>query len=297
LPKRRRRERPVDPLLRIQRLGMREAGWNDIYHKLLTVPVSWLLVLVASTYLVANLVFAMLYVEVGGIAGARPGSVEDAFFFSVQTMATIGYGHTYPVSTGANVLATIESVYGLLTVALSSGVMFARFSRPTARVMFSKVAVICPVDGVPMLVFRVANQRRNRIVEAQISVAVLREERTHEGIRLRRFHDLALVRSRTPMFALTWSVMHPIDEASPLYGIDAAAFQAADSQVVCSITGLDDTSVQTVHARHVYEPHQVWWGKRLVDIFEYLPDGRTTIDYSRFHDTMDVPLAGDDAAA
>jgi inward rectifier potassium channel len=292
-PHRRSSRKHNDPISQVERRGLRPALVTDFYHNALTMPISGLLALIGTTYIVANLIFAVLYLAVGGIANAGAGSFADAFFFSVQTMATIGYGYMYPQSSGANLLATLESVYGLLTVALSSGIMFARISRPTARVMFSRIAVVALVNGVPTLIFRVANQRRNRIVEAQMSVSLLRDEVTKEGVDVRRFHDLALVRSRSPMFALTWSVFHPIDQASPLHGLDGDSFASLDSEIVCSMTGLDDISIQTVHARYIYGPHDVKWGKRLADIIETLPDGRRAIDYAKFHDIVEAPLSDD----
>ncbi|HLY56899.1 MAG TPA: ion channel [Stellaceae bacterium] len=287
---RRRRKPKVDKVGNVSRLGLERPGWNDLYHDLLTMSVPALLGFVAVAYLSANMVFAALYVLVGGVANARPDSLADMFFFSIQTMATIGYGNMYPVSFGANLLATAEVVFGLLTIALFTGVMFARISRPTAKVMFSEVAVIAPVNGIPTLAFRVANQRRNRIVEAQVSVSVLREEVTLEGASLRRFHDLSLLRSRTPIFALTWTVMHPIDAQSPLYGLDHKVLAEEDCEFICSLTGLDDISVQTVHVRHVYEASDIRWGARFVDIFQQGENGEWSIDYERFHDTEAVPV-------
>ena len=290
-PARRRRKPKIDKVGNVSRLGLQRPGWKDFYHDLLTMSVPALLGLIAAAYLSANFVFAALYLLVGGVVNAHPGSLADMFFFSIQTMATIGYGNMYPESLAANMLATAEVVFGLLTIALSSGVMFARISRPTARVMFSRVAVVAPVDGVPTLAFRVANQRRNRIVEAQASVSMLREETTLEGVTLRRFHDLTLLRARTPIFALTWTVMHPIDAQSPLHGLDAAQLAELDAEFICSLTGLDDIFVQTVHVRHVYETADIRWGARFVDIFQQGGNGEWAIDYERFHDVEDVPVA------
>jgi inward rectifier potassium channel len=282
-----------DDVGQVKRIGLDRTGWTDVYHNLLTISVPGLLGVIGAAYLAANFLFAFAYLAVGGIANARPGSLSDAFFFSIQTMATVGYGTMYPETFGANLIASAEILYGLLSVALSTGVVFARISRPTARVMFSKTAVITEMDGCPTLMFRVANQRRNRIVEAQISVTLLRDEKAREGTRFRRFYDLALWRSRTPMFALTWTVMHPIDRQSPLHGLDPESFAALGPEIACSITGLDDISMQTVHARHVYAAEDIRWGARLVDLFRQQPQGGWLIDYSRFHDTEDVWLEGD----
>jgi inward rectifier potassium channel len=272
----------------VQRIGLKRAGFRDAYHFLMTIPVAWLLLTLTTIYLGANACFALLYLLFpGSIANAEPGSFRDAYFFSVQTMATIGYGQLLPAGLAGNLIATAETVFGMLTVALSAGVVFARVSRPTARMMFSEVAVIGKRNGVPTLMFRVANQRRNQIVEAVINVTALRTERTLEGEVVRRFHDLKLERSRTPIFALTWTVLHPIDEKSPLHGATRESLKAEDLEIICSITGTDETFAQPVHARFGYAAEDIRWNARFVDIMLRHEDGRRTIDYRHFHDTTD----------
>ena len=188
----------------------------DFYHRLLTMPWWMLFLLLAASYVTFNLVFAALFMlQDGSIADARPHSFADAFFFSVQTMATIGYGEMRPSTFYANFLVTFEVLLGMTGLAIASGLVFARFSRPTARVHVQQVAVIVAHDGVPSLMFRAANQRRNQILEAQVTVMLLRDEISGEGVEMRRFHDMAVSRPHTPMFALTWTVIHPIDEFEP----------------------------------------------------------------------------------
>jgi len=165
-----------------------------------------------------------------------------------------------------------------------TGLMFARFSRPTARVLFSRVAVIAPYNGVPTLMMRVANERRNQILEAQIGVSLLRDEVTKEGQFIRRFYDLKLVRSQTRIFSLSWLVMHEIDESSPLYGETLESMIQAQPDIVVTLTGLDETVAQTVHARHYYIAEEILWNMRFVDIFSTKPDGRRLLDLTRFHD-------------
>jgi inward rectifier potassium channel len=289
------RSGPARPRLRdlidvrdVERIGLQSVGWRDGYHFLMTIPVPGLLVMLVSAYLAANAGFALLYLSFpGSIANARPGDFADAYFFSVQTMATIGYGALLPGNLAGNLIATGETVVGMLTVALSAGVVFARVSRPTARMMFSKVAVIAPRNGVPTLMFRVANQRRNQIVEARIHVAVLRREVTSEGEEVRRFHDLTLERARTPIFALSWTVLHAIDPKSPLFGATRASLEAEGAEIICSITGTDETFAQPVHARFRYGADDIRWNTRFVDIMRLWGDGRRTVDYTHFHDTVD----------
>lgn len=215
---------------------------------------------------------------------ARPGSFLDAFFFSVQTMASIGYGVMHPRTTYAHTVVTIESFIGLLGLAITTGLVFARFSRPTARVLFSQVAVIIPHNGVPTLMFRAANKRGNQILEAQLQVSLLRDEISLEGEFMRRFYDLKLLRSRTSAFALSWTVMHPIDETSPLLGATTESLVEEETTITVSLTGLDETVSQTIHARHTYTAQDILWNMRFVDIVSWTPDGERYIDYTHFHD-------------
>ena len=215
---------PRFPAMRGARAGRARralrATRTDLYHALLTASWGVLFALLAGAYAVFNLVFALLYrLQDGSIFNAKPGSFMDAFFFSVQTMATIGYGDMHPATLYANLLVTVEVLLGLTGFALATGLVFARFSRPTARIMFSRYAVVTTHDGRRMLMFRAANQRRNRILEARASLMLVRNEWTKEGTVMRRFYDLKLTRSHNPTFALTWTVMHPIDGESPLKGV------------------------------------------------------------------------------
>jgi inward rectifier potassium channel len=251
-----------------------EGSWTRLFMALLVL------------YVVTNFVFASLYLlEPGAVAGARPGSFLDSFFFSVQTMSTIGYGAMSPGSTWAHVLVTIEAAVGLLGIALATGVMFAKASRPKASVLFSNVAVVTRLHGRSVLMFRIGNARGNEVVEATVRVAVLKNDRSPEGQRFRRFYDLGLERQSTPVFALTWMVMHPIDEQSPLYGIDPDNAGERMVSIVATLTGFDGTYAQTIHARHVYQPANLRFGHRFADVVSSLEDGRLMVDYERFHDT------------
>jgi len=265
-------------------IGLRTAPLRDVYHSLLTTTWAQFFALVLAAYLGANLLFAAGYLSIGdGIEEARPGSFADAFFFSVQTMATIGYGKMAPRGIAANLLVTLEALIGLLGLALVTGLVFAKFSRPTARVIFSRNAVITRFDGVPSLLVRMANERGNQIAEAQAHLVLLRTERTPEGEEVRRAHDLRLRRSHSAFFAFTWLVVHTITPDSPLFGETPESLKAKDIDLVASMTGLDETLSQSVHARHAWMPEQVLWGHRFADVLVSLPDGRRAIDYRRFH--------------
>lgn len=278
-----------DGRLNIVGMGAWHSYWRDPYHLLLTLPWSGFLTLTVLGYLIANALFALAYLAGGdGVENARPGNFFDAFFFSVQTMASIGYGAMHPRTDYANAVVTIEALTGLMGLAMGTGLMFARFSKPTARVTFSRIAVITPHDGVPTLMFRAANQRRNQILEAQMRVRLMRDEVSLEGQFMRRVYDLKLIRSQNPMFSLSWTAMHPIDEQSPLYGITPELLDKAETSLVVTLSGLDETVLQTIHSRHIYICKDILWNMRFVDIISKTKDGNRFVNYSRFHDV--VPL-------
>jgi inward rectifier potassium channel len=266
-------------------MGAWYSYWRDPYHLLLTIPWAGFLLIICLSYIAINIIFALAY-WLGGdcIANARTGSFLDLFFFSVQTLASIGYGAMYPKTLYSNIVVTIEAMIGLVGIAVMTGLAFARFSRPSARVIFSRVAVITPYNGLPTLMFRTANQRRNLILEAQMRVYLMRDEITTEGEFIRRFHDLKLLRNQTPSFTLSWLALHPIDETSPLYGMSAESLIQTNTNIVISVSGIDEAVAQVVHARHQYTAHDILWNNRFVDIFHHTSDGHRYIDYKYFHD-------------
>ena len=268
-------------------IGQSRGAWRDAYHWLLVMP-SWaFLAVLALAYLIINAIFAGLYlVDSNGVVGARPGNFADAFFFSVQTLGSVGYGAMWPRSTWANTVVTLEVFVGLFNLGAATGLLFARISKPTARIMFSDRAVITEFNGVPTLMFRAANQRRNRVVEAEVSVTMVHNVTSLEGQQLRRFDAMSVLRSKQPLFILTWQVMHPIDESSPLFGETMESLTARTAEILVVMKGLDETFASTIHARGSYAPHEIVWGGRFADIFSRLPDGRRAIDFRRFHDIV-----------
>jgi inward rectifier potassium channel len=258
---------------------------GDLYHALFTMGWPAFIFGIGIVFVLANGGFALAYLaQPGAVVHARPGSFADAFFFSVQTMATIGYGIMYPGTFYANVLMSLETLIGLFGVAFATGLAFARFSRPRARIRFSETAVVSLYHGVPTLMFRVANQRGNQILEARVQVTLLRNEHSPEGQTMRRFRDLVLLRDSTPSFSYSWTVMHPITGNSPLSGTSRAALEAEDAELVVTMAGLDETLAQTIHARHVYRPAAIHWGHRLRDVLSKDAHGRYLIDYGHFDD-------------
>jgi inward rectifier potassium channel len=270
-------------------VGARQTPFTDVYHHLLRAP-WWLdLLALSGLFLLLNLLFALAYLSVGGIAGARDGSLADHFFFSVQTMGTIGYGVMHPLSAGAEALVTAEVLVGVSLVALASGILFAKFSVPRTRMQFAECATLSPFDGVPTLMFRLGNERASQIIEATVRVMLVRTERTREGVIFYRMHDLNLTRDRSPAIARSWTVLHPIDASSPLYGATPETLARDEADLMLTVVGIDETSAQNVHARHTYRYDQVCWGARHADMLSELPDGRLELDMRKFHHV--VPTA------
>ncbi|KAM3114105.1 ion channel [Phormidesmis sp. 146-33] len=270
-------------------MGAWYSYWRDPYHLVLTIPWMGFFCLITLTYLGVNSLFAIAYLLGGDcIANATPGSFLDAFFFSVQTLASIGYGAMYPKTVYSNSVVTVEAMFGLVGISVLTGLAFARFSKPTARVVFSRVAVIAPHEGQPVLMFRTANKRRNQILEAQMRVYLMRDEVTSDGQHMRRIHDLTLLRSQTPGFNLSWTVMHAIEESSPLYGYDADALVKMNTSIVISLSGIDETVTQVVHARHTYAAQDIFWNHRFVDIIHFTQEGHRYIDYNQFHEVTSL---------
>lgn len=259
---------------------------GDLYHALITMSWPSFILGVGLLFLLVNVSFALAYAaQPGAIVNAHPGSLLDAFFFSVQTMATIGYGIMYPGTVYANVLMSLETLIGLFGLALATGLAFARFSRPRARVLFSANAVVTLYHGLPTLMFRVANQRGNQVLEARVQATLLRNEVSPEGHAMRRFHELPLLRENTPSFTYSWTVMHPLTETSPLFAATSSALRAVDTEIIVLLTGLDETVSQAIHARHVYKSDAILWNHRLRDVLSRNSRGTYIVDYARFHET------------
>ena len=257
---------------------------RDFYHALLRLPWWVTIAAIAAAFLLVNALFAVGFLLTGGVANAAAGSFADAFFFSAQTMGTIGYGAMYPQSRAANALVVAEAIVGLTLTALFTGLVFSKFSRSTARVAFTREAVISPVNGVPTLMFRMSNERGNQIVDAQIRVVVSRTERTAEGATFYRMYDLKLARERVLSLSRSWMVLHTIDRDSPLCRLTPASAAEQEIELAVLVVGLDDISMQTVHAGHRYFHRQIRWGARHADVLSEASDGNLVLDLRKFHE-------------
>jgi len=283
-----------DGTFNVQRSSLGPFHPYNAYHTLLAMPLPRLLALVALAYFGTNLLFAALYWLCGagaldGAARQAVGRFEDCFFFSVQTLATIGYGRLVPVTRVANALVAVEALFGLLGFAILSGLLFARFTRPSAKIEFSRSALVAPYGKGWALMFRLANLRRHDFTDVH-AVASLALWVDDNGVRRRRFYQLSLERTFIIFMPLHWVIVHPITEASPLRGFTEEAFRASEPELVCLVSGHDETFAQTVHAKTSYDSSEIVWGGRFRDMY-FGETERVSIDLDRLHlfESVDPP--------
>ncbi|CAB3793687.1 ion channel [Paraburkholderia caffeinilytica] len=275
--------------------GMPTPLWQDLYHRALVVRWPTFFVSLGILFLLLNTLFATLYMlGRAPIANQFPAGFGGAFFFSVETLATVGYGDMHPQTVYAHWIATLEIFVGMSSIALATGLIFARFSRPHAKIMFARNAVVWPYEGRMTLMVRAANARQNVIAEAQAKLRLMRLETSTEGYTLRKLYDLTLVRDQHPVFKLGWVMMHVIDESSPLFGETAETLKGSDASLWLTLEGVDESTSQTMQARHMWRCEQIRWQHRFVDIMRE-EGGVSHIDYSHFNEV--VPLDSAPAAA
>ncbi len=276
--------------------GHERKVWSDLYLNAMTMSWPAFIATLAAAFVALNFVFALIY-DLGEapIANAREGSLADLFFFSVETTSTVGYGDMHPQTIYGHLVATAENFTGLLLLAMMTGLVFARFSRPRARIIFAKYPVVAQHNGVTTLVFRMANARSNFITEATAKLWTVSPSVTREGKRLIGFERMRLLRSENPTFALSWTLFHPIDDRSPLFGKDEEALATSEINFVLSIVGFDETSGQIVHARDVFAAQDVRWGHEYVDVIWVDDQGLRHIDYAKVDATRPVSSAAGSA--
>ncbi len=268
--------------------GKRE--WRDTYHWVLSLSWPRFALLIGCVYLGINVLFAALY-AVGGkcVEGMTAGSFPEAFFFSVQTLATVGYGHMYPQNLYGHILSTIEIIGGTFWFAVMTGLIFVRFSRPTARIEFSNSMVISNFDGKPALMLRIANLRHHSMVEAKFRIMLLRNEKIREGEEMRRFYTLKLDFDRIIAFPVALTLRHFIDEQSPLYRATAESLEAGDVRLVVSVVCVETVIPAQVQSHKDYSWRDIRFGERFVEIYNELGEGKLSVDYGRLHDTEPAP--------
>jgi inward rectifier potassium channel len=258
---------------------------TDGYHFLRTTTWTAIMLLFAGVFIGTNLIAAtVLWLGHADVVNAT--GFIDYFWFSVQTLATIGYGYLYPNDTLSHVMVTVESFFGIGLTALVTGIFFARFSTPSARVLFSERAIIADYEGKPTLMFRMANARATAIVEATIHVYISRDEVLSTGERVRRIYDLALRRNNSPIFFMTWTAYHVIDETSPLFGKTRDQLDIEGTNVIITFTGIDDRLAATVHTRYAYNMNEIVFDHRFADVIKNdAVTGARYLDFAPFHET------------
>ncbi len=262
---------------------------QNFYHALLTISWTRFFLLIIGGYILANLLFATAYVLCGpdalrnGAGAAVGGSFFEAFFFSVQTLSTIGYGALAPNGLAANIVVSMEALAGLLGFALVTGILFARFSRPSASILYSRNAVIAPYRDITGFMFRIANEHSNQLIEVSATVTLTWDATDGEGNRKRNFYALPLERQKVVFFPLHWVIVHPIDATSPLYGVTPEQLTASRAEFLILLTAFDETFSQTVHSRSSYHFNEVRFGVKFADMFTRSDDGTLGIDLTRIH--------------
>lgn len=276
--------------------GLMRRFWDDLYHFALTIRWPTFFGLAATVFLMVNAVFGVLY-QLGdhAIANQFPSGFSGAFFFSVETLATVGYGDMHPQTVYGHLVATLEIFLGMLSIALVTGLVFARFSRPRAKMIFAEHPVIRRINGELTLMVRAANARQNVIAAASARLHLLLREVSPEGFRIRRIYDLTLVRDRHPVFNLSWSLMHIINEQSPLHGLSREDLEAAEASLLLAIEGIDETTSQSMLARSQWNWRDWRWNHRYVDLVHDDEQGISHIDYSVFHEVLPVDEEDDRA--
>ncbi len=267
--------------------GVSRFDWADPYR--IAVDLTWpeFLTGLVCIYVAVISLFAAVYSLVpGSVANARPHVFFDHFFFSLETLATVGYGYMYPATTFGHCVASVEILTGLAFTAILTGLIFVRFSKPRAKFLFADHPVVTVHDGMPTLMLRVGNGRAAVLAEAHIKISVLVSTKSQEGVTFRRTHELALVRSSIPVFPLTWTVMHQIDDASPLSGLDAQTYRAADVRLFVSFEARDPTLALVVHDLRSYAPDEVMFGARYVDMISVDTDGNTCADMTMISEVV-----------
>jgi inward rectifier potassium channel len=282
-----------DGSFNVRRKGLHFWSSLSFYHSLITISWTKFLSLVVTSYFLFNLVFAFAYLLCGkyGLSGLADksllGRFIQEFFFSVQTFSTIGYGYISPINFAANMVVVIESLVGLLWVAMATGLLFARFSRPTAKIIFSKVAIIAPYRGITAFEFRIINGLKSQLIDLEAKVLFSQKEQVGNN-KLRRFYGLPLERNKVVFFPLSWTIVHPIDENSPLYGYDAKKLEEVEAEFLILLTGIDETFSQTVHTRSSYKASEIIWNVKFVNMFNRHNDDELTIDIKKLHDIEKV---------
>jgi inward rectifier potassium channel len=279
-----------DGSFNVHRRGLPFLSWFSGYHYLISIPWWKFSVLIFLAYVFINACFGGIYLLIGtdGLSGIDGHTIAERYlesiFFSTQTFTTVGFGRIAPVGMGSNIVAAFESLTGLLSFALATGLLYGRFSRPVAKLIFSHHAIVAPYENITAFMFRVANQRTNQLIDINAKVTLSRRETGPDGKLARKFYPLELERKSVTFFHLSWTVVHPINEQSPLYGVNEQQLDESDAEFLILMEAFDDTFSQNVHTRTSYKDHEVVFGQKFKSIIRIGSDGVTEIDLDKIHD-------------
>ncbi len=273
----------------IKTIGGETAFWSDIYHRAMIASLPALLVTAIAIYLGGNLFFACLYwLGDGAVANVAEPRFLNLFFFAIEAFTTVGFGEMHPASPWGHAVFTLQGFLAIIATATLTGLIFARFSKPKARILFAANPVIAQHEGHLHFMLRIANARHNHIGDAGAQLWLLRTEVSKEGQRFRRFHELKLGRQQNPAFILSWTLFHVIDATSKLHGLNADDLKAGNYQFIVTLSGRDESSAQELHDRKLYDNNQILWNRRYADILNTDAEGMTTLDYRRFNETTEA---------
>ena len=274
------------------KLNASSTEWRDAYHWILSLTWPGFALLAVGVFLALNVVFALAYFAGGAcIAEMTPYSFSSAFFFSAETLATVGYGHMHPATTYGHIVVTLELMIGMFWTAVITGLIFVRFSRPMVRILFSECLTVAPVNGVPTLVLRVANLRHQPLAEARFRLVVHRDETTIEGETMRRFYDLKLQVESIITFPAVLTLRHTMDASSPMHGATLESLKTSDARFMSSVVCTDTVINSPLQSQQGYLASDVRFGERFVEVYTDSADGKLFVDYGLFHDTERVPMA------
>lgn len=268
--------------------GLDLSFWADVSHRCMTASWPSFIAGVVVVFIVFNAAFGLLYwLGDQPVSNVARNDYLDYLYFSIETLSTAGYGDMHPQTHYGHFVSAVELLTGIFSMSLMTGLIFARFSRPSARLLFANHPVIATQDGKPTLMVRLANERHNIIGNATARLWILKNTITNEGRAIRRFNELSLLKNEHPALALSWTLYHVLDEQSQLFNLDTEDLKAANVALVVVVSGYDVVAAQTIHARKSYDHTDIRFGQRYADILENLDDGRIRIDYGKFHDTLD----------
>jgi len=278
-----------DGTFNVDKTGLKFSESFNLYHWLISLGWTKFFFLIFSAFIFVNLIFASVYYVIGVENLSVPAETSgikafmEAFFFSAQTITTVGYGRISPVNLTTNIIASVESLTGLLAFAIATGLLYGRFSKPNAKIVYSRHAIISPFNGITGFMFRVANKHKSQIIDCEVQVVFSRIEKINDNS-LRKFYNLKLEYPKIYFFASTWTVNHPINNESPLYGITEEEFNKSEAEFLILLKGFDDTFAQNVHSRFSYRHNEVIWNAKYKNIHVHNPEGKLTIELDKISD-------------